>query len=306
MTATAPVRIRPAAIRLAAAVLSIALLAPAGAAARAADFTAMSGNPCAGVSSAGPGAAFMRMILQPGADFHLPRQSARQRAQAARAANRERARDWADLCRYRAANKALKHYPRVVFMGDSITDCWQYGDPSLFRHGVVDRGISGQTSAQMLVRFWPDVIALHPKVVQILAGTNDIAGNTGPTSARHYEQDIEAMVTLAKAHHIHVILGSMPPAVRFWWAPQFRPAAQIRRLNAWLRSYAREQHLRFVHYYAHLVSPSGTFRHSLSNDGVHPNRNGYKLMSALARKAIDTPWPRSPVQNARGWRASSR
>ncbi len=284
--------------RLTATLLSIALAAPLAAAAHPASFTAMSGNACAGQSNGSPGAAFLHMILHPGAHFQLPPQSARQKAQAARAADHQRARDWADLCRYRGANAALKHHPRVVFMGDSITDFWQDADPSLFTHGVVDRGISGQTSAQMLVRFWPDVIALHPKVVQIIAGTNDIAGNTGPTTEQNYKDNIEAMVSLAEAHHIHVILGSMPPAVRFWWAPQYRPAGEIRRLNAWLRRYAREQHLRFVNYYAHLVSATGTFRRSLSNDGVHPNRNGYKLMSALARKAIDTPWPRSPVQNA--------
>ncbi len=289
---------RPA-VKLAATLLSMALAAPVVAAPRARSSTAMRANPCAGVRNAGPGAAFMHMILHPGARFRLPPQSARQKAQARRAANRARARDWADLCRYRAANEALTHHPRVVFMGDSITDFWQDGDPSMFTHGVVDRGISGQTTAQMVVRFWPDVIALHPKVVQIIAGTNDIAGNTGPTSERYYEDDIEAMVTLAKAHRIHVILGSMPPAQRFWWAPQYRPAAEIRRLNAWLRRYAREQHVRFVNYYAHLVGPTGAFRRRLSNDGVHPNRNGYRLMSALARKAIDAPWPRSPIQNAR-------
>ncbi len=285
---------------LAATLLWLALAAPVPAAPRAASFTAMSANPCAGrANHAAPGAAFMRMMLRPGAHFRLPPQTARQKARAARAAARSRARDWADLCRYQAANEALKHHPRVVFMGDSITDFWQYGDPSMFTHGVVDRGISGQTSAQMLVRFWPDVIALHPKVVQIIAGTNDIAGNTGPTSEQDYKDDIKAMVTLAKARHIHVILGSMPPAVRFWWATRYRPAAEIRRLNAWLRRYAREQHLRFVNYYAHLVSPQGTFRRSLSNDGVHPNRNGYKVMSALARKAIETPWPRLPAGAAR-------
>ena len=283
----------------AAALLSVALAAPAVAAPRGASFTAISGNACAGVPAGSPGVVFMRMILHPGARFHLPPPSARQRSQAQRAEDRERARDWADLCRYQAANEALKHHPRVVFMGDSITDFWQDGDPSMFTHGVVDRGISGQTSAQMLVRFWPDVIALHPKVVQIIAGTNDIAGNTGPTTERNYEDNIAAMVTLAEAHHIHVILGSMPPAVRFWWAPQYRPAQEIRRLNAWLRRCAREHHLRFVNYYAHLVSPQGTFRHSLSNDGVHPNRNGYRVMSALARKAIEAPWPHSPLQNAR-------
>lgn len=280
-------RYRFCAIGLVASMLSITLAAAAPVAPHATASTAMSGNPCVGVTNAGPGEAFMHMILQPGAHFALPPQSARQQAAAARAADEARARDWADLCRYRAADRTLARRPRVVFMGDSITDFWQEGDPSLFTHGVVDRGISGQTSAQMLVRFWPDVIALHPQAVQILAGTNDIAGNTGPTSEQAYEDNIKAMVSLARANHIRVILGSMPPAVRFWWvAAPYHPAGEIRRLNQWLRQYAREQHLTFVDYYASLVSPQGTFRRSLSNDGVHPNRNGYKVMSALARKAI--------------------
>ena len=279
--------------------LIAATLACAGPArARPAGFTAMSTNPCLSAPGGSPGAAFMHMILTPGAHFRLPPQNARQRAEAKRAAERARARDWADLCRYRAANQALQHHARVVFMGDSITDFWQDGNPSFFTHGIVDRGISGQTSAQMLVRFWPDVIALHPQIVQILAGTNDIAGNTGPTTEQYYEDDIRAMVTLARAHHIHVIIGSMPPALRFWWAPKYHPAAEIRRLNAWLRGYARRHHLRFVDYYAHLVGPGGRFRRSLSNDGVHPNRNGFRVMTALARKAINAPWPRSPVQTA--------
>ncbi len=275
---------------LAVAVLSLTLPATSWGAPTA-SATAMSAHPCAGEPSGVPGPAFMHMILSPGAHFALPPQTAR----AARAANLERARDWADLCRYRAANAALKHGARVVFMGDSITDFWQDAEPSLFTDGVVDRGISGQTTQQMLVRFWPDVIALHPQIVQILAGTNDIAGNTGPTSAQYYEDDIKAMVTLARANHIHVILGSIPPSIRYWWAPQYRPAAEIRRLNAWLRRYARLHHLRFVNYYAHLASPSGGFRRSLSNDGVHPNRNGFKVMSALARAAIDAPWMHRPA-----------
>ena len=291
-------RRRGAALALLATACAGVLMIPQPAHARAASYTAMSGNPCAAVPSAAPGKAFMHMILHPGARFQLPPQSAQQKARAQRAADRQRARDWADLCRYRAANEALHHHARVVFMGDSITDFWQDADPAFFTHGIVDRGISGQTSAQMLVRFWPDVIALHPKVVQILAGTNDIAGNTGPTTERAYENDIRAMVTLAEAHHIHVIIGSMPPAVRFWWAPKYHPAAEIRRLNAWLRAYAARHRLRFVDYYAHLVSPNGRFRKRLSNDGVHPNRNGYKVMSALARQAFEAPWPHSPVQSA--------
>lgn len=262
---------------IAAAVLSFTVAATAGAA------TAMSTNPCPppGPADAG-GSAFVHMLLTPGAHFVRPGQSPAQMQASERAIAAQRARDWADLCRYRADDAALTGRPRVVLMGDSITDFWLQGDPALFRGGVADRGISGQTSSQMLVRFWPDVIALHPRIVQILAGTNDIAGNTGPTTEQDYENNIMAMVTLARAHHIRVILGSMPPAVAFWWKPEpYQPAAEIRHLNDWLRRYARSSGVGFIDYYAHLVTPAGAFRSDLSNDGVHPNEAGYKAMSAL-------------------------
>jgi lysophospholipase L1-like esterase len=228
------------------------------------------------------------MLLVPGARFVRPRQPPPQKEASARAASAQRARDWADLCRYRAADAALIRPPRVVLLGDSITDFWRQGDPALFASGAVaDRGISGQTSPQMLVRFWPDVIALHPRVVQILAGTNDIAGNTGPTTERDFKDNIRAMVELAQAHHIRVLLGSMPPAVSFWWAsPDYRPAREIRRLNGWLRRYARANGLGFIDYYAHLSTPSGAFRTDLSNDGVHPNEAGYKVMTGLLTAKI--------------------
>ncbi|HET9018711.1 MAG TPA: GDSL-type esterase/lipase family protein [Acetobacteraceae bacterium] len=252
--------------------------------------TAMSGNPCPPAKAAAAGgSSFLDMILTPGARFVPPGQGLAPQAKQAgeRAAAAQRARDWADICRYRAADEALTGRARVVLMGDSITDFWRQGAPGLFRHGVVDRGISGQTSSQMLVRFWPDVIALHPRIVQILAGTNDIAGNTGPTSERQYEQNIEAMVELAQARHIRVLLGSIPPAVSFWWTPHpYRPAAQIRRLNGWLRRYARARGAGFVDYYAALATPAGAFRRDLSNDGVHPNRAGYRVMTALLRRAL--------------------
>jgi len=228
------------------------------------------------------------MLLTPGARFVPPSESPAARRQSSRAAAAQRARDWADLCRYRAANAALGRSPRVVLMGDSITDFWREGDPALFAGGaVVDRGISGQTSPQMLVRFWPDVIALHPRLVQILAGTNDIAGNTGPSSEQDFEDNIEAMVALARAHHIRVLLGSIPPAVSFWWAsPRYRPAAEIRRLNDWLARYARANGLGFIDYYARLSTPAGAFRPALSNDGVHPNQAGYQVMTELLKAGI--------------------
>src|SRR3984957_14842332 len=157
--------------------------------------------------------------------------------------------DWANLCRYREANGALSSPTRVVFMGDSITEFWVKGDPALFSHGIVGRGISGQTSPQMLLRFFQDVIDLHPEVVHIMAGTNDVAGNTGPTTERDFQNNLRAMVELAQAHHIRVALASIPPASAFPWQPTLRPAQTIQHLNAWLRQYARDTHSRYIDYY---------------------------------------------------------
>lgn len=264
--------------------------------------TAMRANPCPLPERAGTvGPAFLHMLLTPGASFVRPAQSPQEQQAAERATADQRARDWADLCRYRAENAALAGHPRVVLMGDSITDFWRQGAPALFDDGIVDRGISGQTSSQMLVRFWPDVIALRPRIVQILAGTNDIAGNTGPTSEQDYEDNIMAMVALARAHGIRVLLGSIPPAVSFWWTPHpYRPAKQIRHLNEWLRRYARASGAGFIDYYAHLVTPTGAFRPHLSNDGVHPNAAGYGVMTGLLRAALTKDDPASRRSRKQG------
>jgi lysophospholipase L1-like esterase len=195
--------------------------------------------------------------------------------------------DWAGLCRYRRDNDAIVasgRRPRAVFYGDSITENWPLGDPDLFGRDVVGRGIGGQTSAQMLVRFRSDVIDLKPRVVQILAGTNDIAGNKGPTSERDYQNNIMAMVELARAHRIKVVLASIPPAARFFWRPEVAPGPEIARLNAWLRDYARREGLAYVDYHAVLAGPEGAMRPGLSLDGVHPNQDGYAAMRALAER----------------------
>jgi len=205
-------------------------------------------------------------------------------------ANRLRAaNDWAGLCRYRTANASASSAPsgpRVVFMGDSITENWALDDPAFFNHGVLGRGISGQTSAQMLVRFRSDVVALRPRTVHILAGTNDIAGNTGPTSAQDFENNVMSMVEIARANHIRVILGSIPPAASFNWRPEVDPKPWIRQLNAWLRAYAERSQSQFIDYFSILAGPSGELRADLSNDGVHPNRSGYRLMRARVEKEI--------------------
>lgn len=198
------------------------------------------------------------------------------------------ARDFPDLCHYQSDNEAVLKgaHPRVVFMGDSITEAWGAGDPSLFSRGVLDRGISGQTSPQMLVRFYQDVVALHPRAVHIMAGTNDVAGNTGPSSPADFKNNIRAMVDLARANRIQVILASILPAERFPWRPDIQPVEQIRNLNAWLRQFARQHHLIYADYYSALTTPSGAFRPELSNDGVHPNTDGYAAMRPIADSAL--------------------
>ena len=196
-------------------------------------------------------------------------------------------RDFADLCHYKSANAALKSaHPTTVFMGDSITQGWGLGDPSLFSRGVVDRGISGQTSPQMLVRFYQDVVALHPRAVHIMAGTNDLAGNTGPSSPEDFKNNIRAMVDLAKANHIQVVLASILPAEQFPWRADIQPAEQIRQLNVWLRQFAEQHKLIYADYYSSLATPSGAFRPELSNDGVHPNSEGYAAMRPIADAAL--------------------
>jgi len=196
--------------------------------------------------------------------------------------------DWADLCLYRGANDALaaKGGARVVFLGDSITELWQAADPELFTDGTVDRGISGQTSGQALLRFFPDVVALHPKVVHLLIGTNDIAGNNGPSRPEDLQNNIRAMIEIAKANHIRVILASITPAASFPWRPDIHPTDQILAMNHWLYDLARREGLIYIDYYAVLAAPNGAMRDGFSRDGVHPLVNGYALMKPLALDAI--------------------
>jgi len=194
--------------------------------------------------------------------------------------------DWPNLCKYRAANAALTTPTKVVFIGDSITESWVAGDPILFPDGVIGRGISGQTSPQILLRFFQDVIELRPRVVHIMAGTNDLAGNTGLTTEQDFKNNIIAMANLARAHHIQVALASILPASSFSWKPGLKPAATIKELNSWLRSYAQKSHIRYVDYYAVLTDAQGGFKADLSDDGVHPNRDGYAAMRKLALQGI--------------------
>ena len=196
--------------------------------------------------------------------------------------------DFAGLCRYHDQNAALPAATdhRVVFFGDSITELWGQSDPGLFANDVVDRGISGQTTAQMVGRFQQDVIDLNPRVIHILAGTNDIAGNTGPTTLAWIEANVRTMVELAKAHHIHVVLAAVLPAARYSWRPSIEPVAQIQALNAWLKAYAEAEHIGFVDYAPALDDGRHGIKSELSGDGVHPNAAGFAAMRPLADRAL--------------------
>ncbi|WP_062788129.1 SGNH/GDSL hydrolase family protein [Novosphingobium capsulatum] len=194
--------------------------------------------------------------------------------------------DWGNLCRYQKADRQVPQPLRAVFIGDSITEWWLTTAPAMFAGGIVDRGIAGQTSPQILLRFYQDVVRLRPRVVHIMCGTNDVAGNTGPTSPDEYAANVLAMVDLAKANGIAVVLGSVLPAGGFNWRSEMKPAAQIAALNAWLKDLARARGLAYADYYSAMATPEGAMKPGLSSDGVHPNAAGYAVMEPIARAAL--------------------
>jgi lysophospholipase L1-like esterase len=199
--------------------------------------------------------------------------------------------DWPGLGRYHDANLKLAAPPaaesRVVFMGDSITDAWgKHFDKYFPDKPYVGRGISGQTTPQMLVRFRPDVIALGPKVVVILAGTNDIAGNTGPETPEMIEDNFASMVDLAKANGIRVVLCSILPVFDYPWKRGLEPARKIVDLNQWLKDYAVKSGAVYVDYFAAMVDEKLGCKAELCYDGVHPTEAGYAAMVPLVEKGI--------------------
>jgi lysophospholipase L1-like esterase len=204
------------------------------------------------------------------------------------------ARDFADLHRYRAANEELgapvsgEH--RVIFYGDSITDKWTLSQ-YFAGHNYINRGISGQTTSQMLLRFRQDVIDLDPQIVVVLAGTNDIAGNTGPISIEDIEGNITSMAELARAHNIALVLSSVTPVNNYTSASQRffadRPLSEILRLNEWMKAYCANTNCYYLDYFNSMVDGSGLLKRELSEDGLHPNDAGYKIMAPLAQSAID-------------------
>jgi acyl-CoA thioesterase I len=199
--------------------------------------------------------------------------------------------DWPQLRRYAAANAALPAptpgEPRIVFYGDSITDAWHaIGTTAFSGKPYINRGISGQTTPQMLVRFRQDVVNLHPQVVLILAGTNDIAGNTGPSTQEMIEDNFASMADIAKANHIRVVFSSVLPAYDYPWKTGLEPAEKIRALNAWMKSYCAANHIVYLDYYSALTDEKGGMKEGTSRDGVHPTPAGYAIMEPLAAAAI--------------------
>jgi lysophospholipase L1-like esterase len=200
--------------------------------------------------------------------------------------------DWAALARYQSANAQLgppkAGERRVVFMGNSITQGWAPLFDSLFPgKPYVGRGISGQTTPQMLVRFRQDVIALKPKVVVILGGTNDIAGNTGPSTLEMIEDNLASMTELAKANGIRVVIVSVLPAADYPWKRGIEPAPKIIALNTWLKQYAASAGAVYLDLHSAMDDGHGGMRPELSGDGVHPNAVGYALMAKLTAPAIE-------------------
>jgi lysophospholipase L1-like esterase len=200
--------------------------------------------------------------------------------------------DWAALARYQSANAQLgppkAGERRVVFMGNSITQGWAPLFDSLFPgKPYVGRGISGQTTPQMLVRFRQDVIALKPQVVVILGGTNDIAGNTGPSTLEMIEDNLASMTELAKANGIRVVIVSVLPAADYPWKRGIEPAPKIIALNAWLKQYAASAGAVYLDLHSAMGDGRGGMRPELSGDGVHPNAVGYALMAKLTAPAIE-------------------
>ena len=201
------------------------------------------------------------------------------------------AQDWANLNKYQNNNASLQPLThgqkRIVFMGDSITEFWSAINPEFFAgKPYVNRGISGQTSPQMLIRFRPDVIALKADVVVLLAGINDIAGNTGPSTIEMIADNIFSMAELAKANHIKVILCSVLPAFDFPWASGKQPAEKVVNLNKMIQQYADENGILYLDYYSAMVNERKGLKSAYSDDGVHPNKTGYEVMNPLVEKAI--------------------
>jgi lysophospholipase L1-like esterase len=196
--------------------------------------------------------------------------------------------DWASLRRYRQDNAALgPATDRVVFLGNSITEGWAQHFPALFPgKPYVGRGISGQTTPQMLVRFRQDVVALKPRAVVILAGTNDLAGNTGPSTLEMIQDNFASMAEIARANGIRVVLCSVLPVYDYPWKPGLEPAPKIMSLNAWMRDYAARNDAVYVDFHSAMQDERHGLKRELTYDGVHVTEAGYRVMAQLVERGI--------------------
>ena len=214
--------------------------------------------------------------------------------------NRELREDFGMLGRYRKANQDLLADGApvdIVFIGDSITEGWRDKRPGFFTPGRVGRGIGGQTTSQMVLRMMPDVVALKPQAVHIMAGTNDIAGNTGPMTAEMTKDNIRAMAAIAQRHRIKLILASIPPAAAFPWRPGLETRQPIRALNAWIRDFAKAEGATWIDYHRVLATPDGAMRPGLAYDGVHPTEAGYDAMATMAEPILRWVAPRRKAKS---------
>lgn len=200
--------------------------------------------------------------------------------------------DWPGIHRYEKANADLpepaKGEKRVVYMGDSITDFWVRNDSTFFKsNNYIDRGISGQTTGQMLVRFRQDVIDLKPAAVIILAGINDIAENNGPEKMSDIFGNIVSMVELARVNKIKVVISSVLPAAAFPWRPAIDPKDKVKELNGFLKDYATKNNIVYLDYFTPMANTDRGLSPELAKDGIHPTLAGYQIMEPLAKKAIE-------------------
>ena len=202
--------------------------------------------------------------------------------------------DWAHLKKYEQNNSELKKInepDRVVFMGNSITEGWSFLDKDFFKNNpFVNRGIGGQTTPQMLIRFKPDVVNLNPKAVVILAGINDIAGNTGPITIENTAENIISMAEIAKANEIKVFICSTLPAIDFPWSPGMEPGPKVVKLNSILKNYCDSNNIPYVDYFSAMSDEKGGLKvpeYTTADDLVHPNLAGYKVMEKIILKALE-------------------
>lgn len=206
-------------------------------------------------------------------------------------ASTSQSQDWPNLKRYQNLNAELdapkSNEHRIVFMGNSITEGWGKKRHEFFANkDYINRGIGGQTTPQMLLRFRQDVVNLNPSVVVLLAGTNDIAQNTGPSTIEMIMDNIKSMTEISLANNIKIILCSVLPASDFPWRPGLEPTQKVVQLNGLIERFAREQDLIYVDYFAAMANTSNGLKDELGDDGIHPNKEGYLIMEPLIEEGI--------------------